>query len=126
MAGLYERKRSNAARWCYRLALFAIPYFAIVILFHRLGRVSTPQVFWLIAVGLILLAIALILAFKAVSDLWNKGHKGGGFTVRGILLIIVMLVPFGYYGYLALSLPLLSDVSTDVLDPPEFITVEDQ
>lgn len=121
MAGFYERKKSISAIWCHRLGVFSIPYFAIAILMHRFGAIQTPQLFAIMAIGLVLALIAMVLALKAAADLWSKGHKGGVLMVRGMFMSLMVLTPFAYYAYLALALPLANDVSTNTFTPPAFI-----
>lgn len=121
MVGFYERKKSVSAIWCQRLGIFLIPYFLMATLMHRFGGIQTPQLFVIMAIGLVIAIVALILAIRAASDLWSKGHKGGKLMVRGMLLSLLVLLPFGYYAYLALALPLANDISTNTFRPPEFI-----
>lgn len=123
MAGFYERKKSVSAIWCYRLGVFLLPYFLLATLMHRFGLIQTPQLFVILAIGLVLAILALVLAIKAASDLWTKGHKGGRLMVRGMILSLMVLVPFGYYAFLALALPLANDVSTNTFDPPEYVKI---
>ena len=123
MAGFYERKISISAIWCQRLGIFLIPYFLLATLMHRFGGVQTPQLFVILAIGLVISIVAMILAIKAASDLWSKGHKGGKIMVRGMFLSLAVLLPFGYYAYLALALPLANDVSTNTFNPPQFVKI---
>lgn len=125
MAGFYERKKSISAIWCQRLGIFLIPYFLLATLMHRFGSIQTPQLFVILAIGLVISIIAMILAIKAASDLWSKGHKGGKIMVRGMFLSLAVLLPFGYYAYLALALPLANDVSTNTFNPPKFVKIEE-
>ncbi|MEM7461423.1 MAG: DUF1499 domain-containing protein [Pseudomonadota bacterium] len=124
MVGVYQRKWSFSAKWCERIALVCIPYFLISIILHRTGQITSPQAFWLIGFGLILIFISLALGFRAFLDLWNAGQKGGKATIRGIILVILLLAPFVWFGYLALTKPLLSDVSTNPFSPPQFVEAE--
>jgi len=121
MPGYYERKTSRAAYWCQRLALVCIPYFVLTILLHRFGKVTTPQVFWLIAFGLLMLVSSLALAARAVFDLWSRGDRGGGAMFTGCLLSLAMLAPFVWYGWLAAIHPVMNDISTNAASPPPFI-----
>ncbi|MFZ1813301.1 MAG: DUF1499 domain-containing protein [Rhizobiaceae bacterium] len=118
MPGFYERRSSRAAIWCQRLAVLCIPYFALTILFHRFAKVTTPQTYWLLAFGLLLILASLVAGFRAFLDLWNKGLKGGRATLRGVLLSLAMLAPFLWYGWLASTNPQLHDVATNPFDPP--------
>lgn len=45
--------------------------------------------------------------------------------VRGMFLSLAVLLPFGYYTFLALALPLANDVSTNTFNPPRFIKIEE-
>jgi len=126
MVGIYERKRSSAAIWCQRFAFFLVPYFILVILASRFDKVETPQLFSLVAIGFAIALLSLVLSLRAGADLWFKGHKGGRAMVRGTFLALLILMPFGYYAYLALSLPLVNDVATDTFNPPRYLTAGDE
>jgi hypothetical protein len=124
MAGFYERRWSRAARWCERIAMICIPYFAITILLHRFDKITTPQAVWLVSFGLAMILASLFLGVRALIDLWNNGLKGGKSTVRGVIIATLLLVPFLWHGYLAVEHPLASDVSTNPYDPPRYITAQ--
>jgi hypothetical protein len=121
MPGYYEQRQSRAALWCARLASVSLPYFAIVILLHRLEKVTTPQGYWLVGFGLVLILFALFLGARAILDMWNHGYSGGRLTIRGLLIAIIMLLPFSWFGYLAMLHPSINDVSTNPYSPPGFI-----
>lgn len=123
MGGFYERRWSRAALWCQRLALVGIIYFALAIVLHRFGWVTTPQFFWLVAFGLLLLVASFALGIRAASELWYDGKRGGKATVRGIVLTIFMFLPFAWAGWLAVRYPPLSDISTDPEAPPAFVEI---
>ncbi len=122
MAGIYERKMSNAAVWCQRFAFFLVPYFALIILLHRFAKIETLQVFSLLALGFVVAILALVLAIRAGTELWYKGNKGGRATVRGTFLATLVLIPFAYHAYLALSNPIAHDIATDTFNPPDYVT----
>ena len=115
MVGHYERRWSSAAVWCERIASISIPFFAIAILLHRLGEISTPQVVWLGAAGLAMLLTSLFLGMRAVADLWTRGLRGGKRTVRGVIITLLLLTPFIWHGYLAVEHPMLSHVGASQL-----------
>ncbi len=120
MVGLVDRRVSKSAMWCRRLALFAIPYFLVSILMHRLGNITTDQVMGLIAFGFILLVISVLLAVRAAVQLWNEGAKGGKAMIVGLFLAIAMLTPFVYAGLTAARLPAINDVATNLYEPPTY------
>ena len=121
MVAYLEERRSKAAIWCLRLAVFLIPFFALVILLYRFAKIDTVQMFILIAFGLLIALLSLVFAFKAISELWTRGYRGGSQVVRGMIITLLVLMPFGYMAFLALQFPLANDVSTDMLNPPEYI-----
>ena len=121
MVAYIEDRRSKAAIWCLRLAVFLIPFFAIVILLYRFAKIDTVQMFILIAFGLLIALLSLVFAFKAITELWTKGYRGGSQVVRGMIITLLVLLPFGYQAFLALQFPLANDVSTDMLNPPEYV-----
>lgn len=114
------RRESPAAVWSERLASFSLPYLLIVVLGHRFDWLATVSTFWLLAIGVGLLLLAIALALRGITDLWQSGDKGGLRLARGLLLASLMLIPFAISGYRALVLPPIADVSTDLEDPPQF------
>jgi hypothetical protein len=120
MGGIYLGKESAAARWCQGIALTCVPYFALAILLHRFGKVTSPQAFWLIAFGFLLLVLCLALGFMAFVEHWYRGRTGGGATIGGVLLAAAMLVPYGWHGYLAVRYPVLNDIATNPDAPPQY------
>ncbi len=121
MVGFYERRKSRAAIWCLRLAVISVPFLILTIFLHRSASITTPQAFWLIAVAIAMLLGSLLFGVRAALDLWERGYKGGQATVNGIVLASLMLIPFGIQLFKALENPQLSDVATDVLNPPRLI-----
>jgi len=122
LAGFYERRKSKAAIWCLRLAVIAVPFFILTIFMHRSASITTPQAFWLIAFGISILLASLVFGLRASIDLWEKGYQGGRATVNGIVLSVLLLIPFGIQLSNALQYPQLSDVTTDVLSPPVYLS----
>jgi hypothetical protein len=125
MAGHYRRRRSAAAYWCERIALLCLPYFALAIVLHRTENISSPQVIWLIAVGLLLLFTSLALGIRALTNLWRSGARGGKAATRGIVLSLILLSPFAWFGYLVIEHPSLNDVTTSPYTPPRFIAAQE-
>lgn len=122
-----ERRRSDAAIWCWRLATFAVPYLLIVVLGHRFGVIETISTFWLLALGVAILVASILTGARGLYELWTFGHKGGLKAARGTVLAVILLLPFAYYGAKAFVLPPMNDISTDLEDPPAFESaVEDR
>ena len=121
MRVLEENRYSNAAIWCERFAVFLVPYFLIVVLLYRFFKIETMQLFVLVAVGLILAIVSVVLGLRSIIELWSKGYRGGSHVVRGLLIAVVILLPFMYQAFLAVQFPLLNDVATDPFNPPQYL-----
>ena len=119
------RVRSASGEWCLRLAVFAVPYFLIVVLGHRTGVNETVPTFWLLGLGVALLLASIAAGVRGFYELWSYGHQAGLSSARGIALAVILLLPFLYQGVKAFTLPQLYDISTDLDDPPSFETALD-
>ncbi len=115
-----QRRTSEPARWCERLAVFALPYLAIVVLGHRLNMIETPQAFWLLGLGVLLLVAAIGFGVRGFYELWVYGNTGGIRSLRGTTLAVLLLAPFAFFAFKVLALPQIHDVSTDLVTPPAF------
>ncbi len=123
----FRRRRSRSAIWCQRLASFALPFLLITILGHRFGFIDTVPMLWLLGLAVVILLASLVLGVVGFMQLWSDGRKGGLKATQGMLLAIVLLTPFAYYGGLAFWLPPLHDISTDLQTPPDFdIAIDDR
>ncbi len=120
MPAFLERRQSWAALWCQRLAVFLLFYFLVTIAGQRWGLIDTPSVLGLLAIGLVIILIAFGLGMVGMYHLWQFGHKGGMQSVKGIFLATLMIVPYGWAGWMAFTLPPLNDISTDRFAPPAF------
>ena len=124
MVGIFEERRSSAAIWCQRFAIFLIPFFALTILLYRFSKIDALQMFVLVAAGLIMALLAIVFGLRAITELWSKGYRGGSQVVRGLIITLLVLLPFGYHVFLGLQHPLANDVTTDTFNPPEYVNAE--
>lgn len=121
MKPLPPRLPSSAARWAFRIGLFA-PFFAIAsIVANQLGMVDQRTfmlLFWAVF-GVALLALLLVLL--ALNSLWSRGKKGGRLASWGLFYSLAVLLPYILMGASYLSEPKQTDVSTDLIVPPVFL-----
>jgi hypothetical protein len=120
MAVLVERRVSTAARWSRRLAYFSAILLLTSVAGHRIGAVDTISLFWLFGIVGGLAVLALLLAALGFFRLWEFGDRGGRNSTKGTLAALVVLMPFAYGGFQFFTLPQLTDISTDMADPPAF------
>lgn len=118
MTGMAERRPSRAAKWARRLAAFAAMLFVVAGLGHRYGLVETVAFFWLLGIVAALAIAALCAAAAGFVGLWKRGDKGGRSATFAAVLALLVLAPFLVSAWQFVSYPALTDVSTDLTDPP--------
>lgn len=114
-------RTSKLAIWARRLGAFALPLALLPVLLHR-ERVISSDEFLVIetaAAGFALLAF--ILAISAYARLWVSGDRGWVRASIGLLFSLICLLPMGVVAWLALHYPVIGDVSTDDLRPPQLV-----
>lgn len=118
----FERRESASARWAGRVSTFSLVLLLTAVAGHRFGMVETIPFFRVLALVAALAVLALLLAAVGFVRLWVAGDKGGRAATRATLVALLVLLPFGFAGFQAYTLPRLVDVSTDVEMPPDFVT----
>jgi hypothetical protein len=112
---------ARSAIWSRNLAVFAIAVAGIGVLLSRKGL--DPQASLAIIGGALALAgLAVLSALVAMAVIWQTGFRGIGLALGGLMLAALL---FAYPAYLAVqarTMPTLPDVSTDLDDPPTFLT----
>ncbi|MGB7432044.1 MAG: DUF1499 domain-containing protein [Ahrensia sp.] len=122
MKPLPPRLPSAAARWAFRIGLFA-PFFAItIVIANHLEMIDLQGfllLFWFVF-GVALFALFLVLV--AFNSLWSRGKKGGRLASWGLFFSMLVLLPYILMGASYFSLPKQADVSTDLIVPPVFLS----
>ena len=112
---------SRLAIWARRVAGFSV---AVVLLgiahraqpeFSRSFPRSRP-----FGGGLLLAAIAILLALGAFVVIWREGLAGFGMALTALLVGVAILAYPAYLGVKAYQLPAIYDITTDPIDPPRF------
>lgn len=114
-----EEPVSRAALWSRRLALFGLTVVLLAVLIFRFGKPSVERLAP-IAGAYVFVLLAFLLSLAAFVRIWQDGHRGVGIAVQAFLLCLLLLAPVAYAGFQLATLPLISDVSTDVDEPPAF------
>jgi len=116
---VFAEPLSRAALWSRRLALFGLTVVVVAVVIFRFGQPSL-QGLVPIAGAYVFVLLALLLSLIAFWRIWREGHRGVGVAAQAFALSLLLLLPVGYAGFQAATLPLLSDVSTDIEEPPAF------
>lgn len=116
-----RRRTSRSSNWSVAIIRFIVPVFLFTALFHRVGLLDTISAMALFAISWMGAAIALILGVVSILAIWRIGLDGARTALWGILFAVLMLVVPLYFGWLAITLPGINDVSTDLVEPIPFI-----
>ncbi len=119
-AAIVERKISRAAYRARGIAFFAAVLLVCSGVAHRFGLIETPPFFWLLAIVAILALLAVLLALFGLHRFWQLGVVGGGAATAALLLSLVVLAPYGIGLYRFIAYPRLTDISTNLVNPPSF------
>ncbi|HET7715909.1 MAG TPA: DUF1499 domain-containing protein [Bauldia sp.] len=116
-----RERRSLLAVWAERLSLLAVPVLIIAAFGHRAGMMDATPTYATMAVGFALAALGVIAAIAAFEGIWRDGRKGIGAALRGLLLGLLILVVPLVGAWKLVTYPRLTDISTDLDDPPQFL-----
>jgi hypothetical protein len=116
-----RERRSLLAVWAQRFSLLAVPVLIIAAFGHRAGMMEATPTYATMALGFSLAALGVIAAIAAFEGIWRDGRKGIGPALRGLLLGLLLLVVPVVGAWRLVTHPRLTDISTDLDDPPEFL-----
>lgn len=105
-------RTSKWAIWARRLASLVLPLVVITVALHW-QRLITSDVF-LVAAAVVgaIAVLTLLVSVLALGRLWHTGDQGWGRALLGLLISLLCLVPYGWYGALALQYPAVTDMAT--------------
>lgn len=111
---------SPLARWSRNVGVFSVQVLLVAIVLHRFASLSTPVALNLGATALVGALLAILLAFGAYVAIWRDGRMGVGNATLGLILGLALVAwPVSAIPTF-LSLPKITDVTTDTVAPPEF------
>ena len=117
---ILEEPFSASAVWSRRLATFAIVVGLISIGLARSGAVDATAALSVLGAAIIIACAAVLAAGAGAVVIWRLGRRGVGLVLASLLLSGLMLAAPAYYTAEAVALPPLTDVTTDLIEPPDF------
>ena len=111
---------SQLAAWSARLAWFALVVALLSILIVRSGVLEVLPALATFGGALVCAALAVLLGLASFVTIWRQGLRGLGRSLTGMFIGAALLTYPGYLGYRAYQLPSLTDISTDIVNPPRF------
>ncbi len=115
-----EDPPARSAFWSRRCALLGLACALAAVMSSHAGWLRAPAAFALLGGGLGLALVALLLAAAAAVVIWRTGRRGVPAMLSGVALSLLLLGGPAYVAARAYRLPLINDISTDLVDPPRF------
>ncbi|MEM6666590.1 MAG: DUF1499 domain-containing protein [Pseudomonadota bacterium] len=116
-------RTSRLAVWAWRLVAFAIPVLILGLLAHRNGHADAEALLAVLASGFGLAALGVMMALVSFVVIWQTGAKGVRTALGAFMLgLLVSTVPAAAL-VVGLRLPLMNDITTDPILPPEFLAL---
>ncbi len=119
---IVEEPYSNAALWSRRLSFFALALGAISVALARGANLDVSSIMSVMGAAIFFACAALLLAMTAAVVIWRTGRRGTGIMILGAFCAALLLAWPAWLTIEAVRLPVLNDVSTDLVDPPGFFT----
>ncbi|MEP3438350.1 MAG: DUF1499 domain-containing protein [Hoeflea sp.] len=116
-----QRPRSIAASWSRRLGRFMLLLAFMALLLHRAGALALPNAVAAVLLASFLALIVLGLSIIGFFMLWHIGAKGGHAAFGGMVMALMVLGPVGFAAERYVRLPKIHDVSTDVVEAPQWL-----
>ncbi|HVW54782.1 MAG TPA: DUF1499 domain-containing protein [Rhizobiaceae bacterium] len=124
MTVILEERVSGAALFARRLSVFSFVVFVLSAFGLQRRLMDTPEFIVLLGLVLALALLALLAALWGWRRVWSFGDRGGGNLAIAILFSVIVLSPFVVAGIFFVIEPPISDVSTDLGDPPTFLAAK--
>lgn len=115
-----ETRRSYVAPWARRSALLSASVLIVSVAAHWFGALDTPAFFISMGLSAAFALLALMLCAIGMPNVWYRGFRGGRDLAVAIGCAGLVLLPFLAAGAWALTHAPLTDISTDLDDPPAF------
>jgi hypothetical protein len=106
-----------------RIAIFSLPVIVLAIGLHRLGFVEYEVAYITLLAGLAVALLGVLLAGAAFVAIWNEGLRGLGRAIAACVIGAAVLAWPAIEFVRGVTLPAISDVTTDPSDPPRFLAV---
>ena len=117
----FDRPISHSARAARLIAAFALVLCLLVLLDHRFGSLTTPYLVLFLLLSAVLAALAVLLAFLGLLQLWRTGAVAGVSAIRALVYAALPLALLGFAAERYVTRPDLFDVTTDLTDPPPWL-----
>ncbi len=116
-----DQAPSFLARWTSRLALFCAVLLIVTAFLHRVLSLPTPVALNIAAAVFAGSAAVVLMAAIAGLDIWMTGRQGASRVIFGTGVALALLaIPLALF-VASRQWPEINDVTTDLVQPPEFV-----
>ena len=115
-----EERQSPLAQWSFRLVIFSVPVILLSAGLYRLGILEFRPAVTTLVVGLSMALLGGILGTVAFFIIWESGWRGIGKAMASAAIAFVLVAGPAAVLARGLMLPRLTDITTDIEDPPRF------
>jgi len=118
---LSARIPTRFSKWAnrsHRIGVFAIPILVIGVVASRFDYFDELETFAILGAGFLCAFVAVAFAALAMIDIWNNGDRGFGRALAGLFFGLVGFAPAVALGAAVLIFPQVTDVSSDIIEPP--------
>jgi hypothetical protein len=116
-------RHSRSARIARIAGALSVPVLVLTALGHRFSLVPELALLALVSTGIVLAIVAMASGIYALVEIWREGDEGAGSAILGVIYSVPGVVLFAGTVYALAVYPQLSDISTDVIDPPAYLTL---
>lgn len=113
---------SFLARWASRLALFSLLLLVVALFLHRVLSLPTPIALNLAGAAFTGAILSAVMAAIAGLDIWVTGRQGAARVFTALVMAAALLSLPVTAAIVARDYPMITDVTTDMADPPQFVT----
>ncbi len=117
---ILEEPVSRAALWAPRLGWFALAVSGIAVVLLRFERIELLPGVVTLLLGFAVALAAALLAVAGLLRVWIEGRRGIASALFGLILAAIVLAWPAVLAAQAVLLPAITDITTDVADPPAF------
>jgi uncharacterized protein (DUF1499 family) len=111
---------SQSALWSRSVAIFAATVAALAVILVRLRVIEPASALASLGSAVALALVALLMVCATSVVIWRTGRRGVGAAVGAAFVALLTLAYPTYLAFEAVRLPVLSDISTDIANPPYF------
>lgn len=117
---ILEEPVSAAAVWARRFATFSLTLAIIAVILSRGQIVDMTAALSVFGAAIVIACLGVLFAVTGAVVVWRTGRGGVGLVVGALFLSSLLLAYPALLAIQAARLPLINDISTDLIDPPEF------